>query len=431
MVLDLQMDFPRGRMFVPSGTQSKARIDHDLIAPIVAACPTTPYSIVFAAFHMAVNKLSGQKRVHIAIPYGTRANPSLYPLIGSFLNMLPCQFEMHPTDSFGATLDRCSEMQLAARKYALAPFLTIVNMLRPHSAFDPSRNPVYQSMCDMLPMTSGDEEQDSMGGVLDILCFPLAPAGQMRHCQVTFNNTVFRKNISIRCLMFMKEMIQVAAHQASESVAMVYSQPLPPVFGDGWESSAGASLGTFPLKIYADDGEEAECNVNLAAGFAPKGTPDEYDFYRRSRRFVRHSGVMPTTDHYHTFSQQYQMPPIVPQRKGQTVEQLQLPEIQVDQSYSKLSAKPVLEWPAEDSAPTTKPSIQYLEGVVDFWDEANGSGVIKCPSIDEDIPFFKLSVPKKNRARGVYPGANVAFKYLTNQGSGYATAVRFTNESDY
>merc|ERR1719174_469362 len=132
----------------------------------------------------------------------------------------------------------------------------------------------------MLPMSGGDEEQESMGGVLDILCFPMAPNGQMRHTQVAFNNTIFKKNTSIRCLMLMKEMIQIAANQASQSVAAVYSQTLPAVLGDGWESSAGPSLGSFPLKIYTDSGEEAECNVNLAGGFAPKGTPEEYEFYR-------------------------------------------------------------------------------------------------------------------------------------------------------
>merc|ERR1711981_153193 len=143
---------------------------------------------------------------------------------------------------------------------------------------------------------------------------------------------------------------------------------------------------------------------NLAGGFAPKGTPEEYEFYRRSSRFARHSGVMPTTDPHHSFAKHYQLPPIIPQKRGQTVEQVKLPEIQIDQNYSKISAKPVLEWPAADAAPATKPTKQEFEGIVDFWDAENGSGVIKCPSVDEDIPFFKLSVPTKNRTRGVYTG---------------------------
>jgi hypothetical protein len=431
MVLDLALDHPRPRAFNALGSQSKLNFEQEMINPILATCPTTPYSVFFAAFVMCLSRLTGQARVHCAIPYGTRANPSLYPLIGSFLNMLPAQFEYSYTDSFGAALDRCSALQLAARKYALAPFLTVVNMLRPHAPFDPSRNPVYQSMCDMLP-GGGDEEQETMGGVLELFCFPMAPNGVLKNIQINFNSTLITKTTANRCLMQMKAMLQIAGYQAQAGSGLIYRQPLPKVFDEGFESSSGASLGSMPLKIYSASGEDAECEVNLSSGFALKGTPDEYDFYRRSRRFARHSGIMPTTDPGHKYAPQYQLPPIPPKKKGQPQEAVALPPIEVDESYEKPDAEPILEWPAEDAAPLINPAVQEHEGIVDFWDSKNGMGLIKCSSISEDIPFYRKSVPLKNQAKGVrLEGQKVVFSYLHNQNATYAIALRFVDEQDY
>merc|ERR1712190_220087 len=65
-------------------------------------------------------------------------------------------------------------------------------------------------------------------------------------------------------------------------------------------------------------------------------------------------------------------------------------------------------------------------GVVNHYDDKLGIGMIKCSSVNEDIPFYRSGVPTKNRPKGaVLEGQKVSFSYLINQGSSYATALRF------
>jgi len=440
MILDLPLDYPRQRIFIAVGGAVKVRIDQELIAPVLEKIATTPYSLVFCNFTIALSRLTGQSRVNVAIPYGTRANPSLYPLIGSFLNMLPATFEYLPSESYGAVLDRCSAIQLSARKYALAPYLTIVGMLRSfyNPTFDPSRNPVYQSMVDMVP-NGTEEDGGGLGGVLDIFAFAQAPGGTMRLCEVGYNSTLFSKTTAQRMLMQIKSITYITAFQATQGAHMLHSKPLPaylPTVEESHAAPSKSSLGSFPLKIYgnSDDAKDEECTVSLVSGFGFKGTPDEYDFYRRSLKFAQHSGVMPTTDIGHPkFGPQYQVPPKPPKKKNQPQVEIVLPQPTLDDSYQKVSVEPNLEWSPADSESLAKDSVQMLEGVIESYDAKHGFGLIKCNSINEDIPFFKMGVPIKNRPTKkqtrALRGLNVVFSYYNGGGGqSYATGLRFLDE---
>merc|ERR1740130_2642088 len=119
---------------------------------------------------------------------------------------------------------------------------------------------------------------------------------------------------------------------------------------DSHAAPSNACLGSFPLKIHGQDEDEKE--VSLVCGFELKGTPDEFDFFRRSRRFARHSGVMPTTDIGHKFGMHYQVPPKPPKKKGQPHVEVVLPEVETDASYQKGEANP--DWSPQDAEPAAK-----------------------------------------------------------------------------
>jgi hypothetical protein len=345
--------------------------------------------------------------------------------------MLPACFEYQQSESFGTVVDRGSAIQLAARKYALAPYLTVVNMLRSYynPIFDPSRNPVYQSMVDMLP--GGDEESGgAMSGVLDIFAFAMAPGGMMKLVEVGYNSTLFTKSTAHRMLMQMKAISYITAYQATQGAHVIHTHPLPKYLPDlegAHNASSNACLGSFPLKIHGSDQDER--NVSLVSGFELKGTPDEYDFFRRSKRFAMHSGVMPTTDVGHPkFAPQYQIPPKLPQKKkGQAQAEIILPEVVMDDSYEKSAPNP--DWRSEDSKSLASESCQLLQGVVETYDAKNGFGMISCDAVSEPIPFFKMGIPIASRPTKKQHvslrGKSVAFSFYVGDGHCYATALRF------
>lgn len=429
MILDVPMDLPRARIFNAVGGFAKVRVDQEMITPILEKVTTTPYALIFTNFTIALSRLTGQSRVNVAIPYGTRANPSLYPLIGSFLNMLPCTFDYLPSESYGAVCERMAAIQLSARKYALAPYLTIVQMLRSYynPTFDPSRNPVYQAMVDMVPF-GGEEDGGGLGGVLDVFAFAQAPGGMMRLVEVGYNSTLFTKTTAHQMLMQIKSMLLITAFQATQGGDALFNRPLPkymPTMEDSHPAPTGGCLGSFPLKIHGEG--EKETQVSMVCGFELEGTPDEFDFFRRSRRFARHSGVMPTTDNGHKFGVHYQLPPKPPKKKGQPQLDIVLPEVLTDENYEKSAANP--EWSPEDAAPVCNNGVHLLEGVIESYDSKNGFGLINCNSVNEPIPFFKLGVPIKYRPTKKQSsnmrGQKVGFSYYNCGSRIYANGLRF------
>merc|ERR1711862_561272 len=113
-------------------------------------------------------------------------------------------------------------------------------------------------------------------------------------------------------------------------------------------------------------------------------------------------------------------------KRGQQAERIALPDVEVDENYEKPDVEAILEWPLEEAETLVGPTIQQCEGVVDIYDPITGGGLIKCSSADEDIPFFRMGVPVKNRPKGaLLDGSKVAFSYYKNQGMSYATGLRF------
>jgi hypothetical protein len=349
--------------------------------------------------------------------------------------MLPAQFDYLPSEGYGAVLDRMSKIQLDARKYALAPYLTVVNMLRNYynPIFDPSRNPVYQAMVDMLPMGTEDDG-GGMGGVLDILAFAQAPNGKMALIEVGYNRTLFTKSTGWRMCMMMKSIAYIAANQATQGLHVLYSKTLPrylPTVEEAHDANSGLGgcLGTFDLKINGLEGDET--SVSCVGGFGLKGTPDEYDFFRRTRKFARHSAVMGTTDVGHKFGVHYQHPPKPPKKKGQTPYEVTLPDVETDANYVKAEFN--ADWKAEDAEPVATDGFQLLEGEVESYDARSGFGLINSPSVDEPIPFFRDGVPIRDRPMkktgGTLNGRRVAFSYYSLGDRTFATGLRFTEDS--
>mmetsp|Transcript_28185 Transcript_28185/g.49194 ORF Transcript_28185/g.49194 Transcript_28185/m.49194 type:complete len:706 (+) Transcript_28185:79-2196(+) len=442
-VLDVPIDIPRSRTFVAVGEGIKLFMEQDLFTPILAVTPTTPYSVMYTIFTMALCRLTQQSSIYVAIAYGTRPLPSLYPLIGSFLNMLPAQFSYQPSESFGTCLDRMSAKQLAARKNSLAPFLSINNYVRSYNnpPFDPSRNPVYGAMLDMLP--SGDEKSPpGLTGVMDFFGFAEAPGGNMLFLDACWNGSICARRTGIAFLNKAKAIGIWAATQAAlgpiefHSSQLSLDAALPEL---SVVSEEAPSLGKFTLKLNGkndehDDVKDEDCEVNITSGPEPQGVPDEYDFFRRSKKFLMNSGIMPSTDVTHVYAPHYQQPPRVKPKKGQAVIEPTPQSTEVDTTYQKVYKEPQINWPSDSLTPIELPHEELLQGEVKFYDAAGGCGVIQVTSKPmDDVAFTKHSVPIKEQPTKKSPvnlaGMKVTFSLKRGSNDPYATGLLFEDEA--
>lgn len=440
-VLDVPTDLPRPRTFIAQGEAVKVFMEQDIFAPILAIAPTTPYSVIFSVFTMALCRLSQSSSIYVAIAYGTRPVPSLYPLIGSFLNMLPAHFSYTSTESFGTVLDRMSAKQLAARKNNLAPFLSINNYVRAYNnpPFDPSRNPTYGVMLDMIPQAV--EEGAGLSGVMDFFGFAEQSGGIIKLLNASYNTTIVARRTAVTFCNMAKAIAIWGSKQAAEGPVAFHSTSFPAHVSfpeDDVVSAEAPSLGTFTLKLNGKneehaDAKDAECEVKLVSGPEPEGVPDEYDFFRRSKKFLANSGIMPTVDVTHDCSPQYQQPPRVKPKKGQAVIEPTPQSTEVDATYKKLYKEPQISWTSESSTPIEFPHEEILTGEVKFYDAASGFGVIQVSSKSMDnVPFSKVSVPvkeqptKKNLVN--LTGMKVSFTLIRGATEPYAAGLLFEEE---
>lgn len=442
-VLDVPTDLPRQRTFFPVGEGIRVGMDQELLAPILAAMPTTPYTVCFTFFTMAMARLTQANSFYVAIAYGTRPLPSLYPLIGSFLNMLPAQFQYYPMESFGTNLDRMSATQLMARKNSLAPFLSINNYVRSYNnpPFDPSRNPAYQSMLDMVP-NGGEEAESGLNGVLDLFGFVEQPGGVIKFMTSNWNSSIVSRRTAQAFLNQVKALAIFSSKIASDGPADLASTTIPEMIGlpeMGVKAKGRASLGKFTLKVNAKDEDhpdamDADCEVNLISGPEPADVPDEYDFFRRSKMFVAHSAIMPTVDVTHEYSPQYQNPPRLKPKKGQPVIAPTPQSTEVDASYKKKFSEPQLDWTEAPLETIEKPHQVHCSGEITFYDPKVGFGIVSVAEKGlDDLVFTKQSLPIKDRPSKKNPidltGTMCEFTCIRGAAETYAAGLNIKEQA--
>jgi hypothetical protein len=310
-------------------------------------------------------------------------------------------------------------------------------MLREYTnpTFDPSRNPTYQSMVDLIP-TMTEDSSGGMSGILDIIALAGGTGGLIQFVEVSWNSQTMTKQTGLRMLLQMKAIAYIAGTKATQGAHALHSTVLPKNLvapEEAFASPSEPSLGTYDLKLYSNNEESGEqdtdMSVKLLSGFGFQDTPDEWDFMRRTTKFARYSAILHTTDVANpTFAPQYQVAPKIPKKKGQAAIEISLPEWEY-MEYEKPECEAKTEWPPEDALPVVAPSYQLLEGTVESYDDKNGCGLIETDSVEEPVLFFRsgvpiLSRPTKKSAAGLR-GKRVAFTSYKCEDAYYANGLRF------
>jgi amino acid adenylation domain-containing protein len=112
----------------------------------------TFFMTLLAAFQVLLQRYSGAEDIVVGAPVAARTSSELDPLIGNFLNIAALRCDLSGDPSFIELLRRTRETTLDAFSNSGVPFEALTKHLTIER--DPSRNPVFQVMLQVLPATT-------------------------------------------------------------------------------------------------------------------------------------------------------------------------------------------------------------------------------------------------------------------------------------
>jgi len=444
MVLDLPLDFPRRRVWEAQGASRRHAISMDLVELVARKCAVTPYVVVFTAMIVAMSRMTGCRNNIIAAAHALRAQDELRNLIGNFLNMCPSQVVYEETESFFATVERVGEVAKRQQKHSLAPWVKVVGETRRfyNPPFDPARNPVYQSMIDVVP-NNDDESQVGLAGVLDLHLFVNATNGVFLSIDGVYNTSILDDACSKSLLFQVVALTRLAAAKASSPVASDRLFRVPQDFGCKEEvirpRFRDPSLGTAVLNLRPGP-VKCPTVVDLRGGAELEGVPEDMDFLCRSRRFAKHSGCSIVTDHLK--SKKTDSPPIerrvAPDGQAYTQKEFEafyggLSEWEKaprSGAVAPMGLKAMLSPVAKKRKPKTEPRACQMEGKIRTYNNDSEFGTIACEGLDAEIYFNQKALPfgtlsKKGGTAPVIEGRRVGFNLRRFKGDKLASGIRF------
>jgi amino acid adenylation domain-containing protein len=112
----------------------------------------TFFMTLLAAFQVLLQRYTGADDMVIGTPVGARTPRELEPLIGNFLNMAALRCDLSGNPTFLELLRRTRDTTLNAFSNVDLPFEAMIK----HVTFkrDPSRNPIFQTLLQVLPTTA-------------------------------------------------------------------------------------------------------------------------------------------------------------------------------------------------------------------------------------------------------------------------------------
>ena len=154
-VLELPADMPRPALQSFKGSNVFFNIPTSLaedLRLLGAREGCTFFMTLLAAFQVLLQRYTGADDMVIGTPVGARTPRELEPLIGNFLNMAALRCDLSGNPTFIELLRRTRDTTLNAFSNGDLPFEAMIK----HVTFerDPSRNPIFQTLLQVLPTTA-------------------------------------------------------------------------------------------------------------------------------------------------------------------------------------------------------------------------------------------------------------------------------------
>jgi len=311
IVLDIPIDVPRPRVWSAVGDHVNISLDQELLQPVMDLNPrASPFALVVTNFSLALMRMSSQNVIYMATAFALRSLPAVQNLIGNFLNMLPIRVAYEPSEPYLDIVSRVATSAINVQRYSLAPFIQIVNETQRHFAFnDPSRNPVYQSMVDVVPNEDGNDEQSGLKGVLDVFLFAMTQGGRINKLSCVFSTQVLSRQTAIAMLMHVKALTMWAAMHAKSSIPRMLST---------WELAQESKETGVVLTHVMVRGKGLPAVAAVQSGLEASSTTPDQQGIRASGRFKRHSALEFSSDIPQHLMKSAHMPALLQPQKRQT-----------------------------------------------------------------------------------------------------------------
>ncbi len=162
-VLDFPADYRRSARQTFAGgavTHSITGAGYQNVRALARGEGASLFMVMLAVFSAALHRHSGQRDMVIGTPLHGRDRSELGELIGMFVNQLPLRMQMDRGSSLRKLIGVARDVTLGGMAENEIPFGTLVEALR--LPRDPSRNPLFQAMLNVLPPL--DLSEDLIGG---------------------------------------------------------------------------------------------------------------------------------------------------------------------------------------------------------------------------------------------------------------------------
>jgi amino acid adenylation domain-containing protein len=149
--LDLPRDRPRPPIQTFRGGSALLELPHGLserLKTLALAEKASAFMVLFAAFGILLQRLSGQDDILVGTPVAGRTRPEVEDLIGFFLNTLVLRTDLSGRPAFRELVRRVRATALGAYAHQDVPFEKLLADLQPER--DLSRTPLFEVFFNML-----------------------------------------------------------------------------------------------------------------------------------------------------------------------------------------------------------------------------------------------------------------------------------------
>ncbi len=228
-LLELPTDRPRPAVQTSNGAVVPLQIEKataDALRRLAQSEEATPFSALLAAFHLLLNRYSGQDDICVGTPVANRTRAELEPLIGFFVNTLVIRGQFPAGITFRQLLQQIAGRVVDAQAHQDVQFEMLVETLRPQR--DMSYTPLFQAMFSFQQAQPGGAQLpglklsvlDAYGGAAKFdLLLNLADATDGLEAALEYNTDLFDEATAARMAAHYATLLRAAVAQPDAPVA--------------------------------------------------------------------------------------------------------------------------------------------------------------------------------------------------------------------
>ncbi|NIE69194.1 non-ribosomal peptide synthase/polyketide synthase, partial [Burkholderia sp. Ax-1719] len=145
----LELPFDRARNEARGGAGAVWRVEADAalnvrVAALAARHGATPFMVLLAAWHVLLQRYSGQHDIRVGVPVAGRERGDTHALVGCFVNTLVIRAQLRGCERFAEVLDAVRAKVIDAQAHQDVPFAQVVDALHPQRSL--RHTPLFQAM---------------------------------------------------------------------------------------------------------------------------------------------------------------------------------------------------------------------------------------------------------------------------------------------